>query len=56
MSAVEHVSRMRQLASPLHHKGITVEELRTTKPGYVVYEDDFQIAAMPFNNETFESE
>jgi hypothetical protein len=52
MSADEHVARMRELASLLRHKDVEVEELRTEKPGYVVYEDDFQVTAIPFGAET----
>jgi hypothetical protein len=52
-SATEHVSRMRELVALLEHKAIAVEELRTDRPGYVVYEDDHQVAAMPFKTETF---
>jgi hypothetical protein len=52
MSAKEHVSMMRQLVALLEHKDVKVEELRTDKPGYVVYEDDFQVAAIPFGGET----
>ena len=51
MSAKEHVAGMRELASLLRHKDIQVEELRTERPGYVVYEDDFQVAAIPFGGE-----
>lgn len=47
-SAREHVSRMRGLVSLLQHKDIRVEELRTERPGYILYEDDHQVAAIPF--------
>ena len=40
LSAVEHVSRMRELVAFLEHKDVVVEELRTERPGYVVYEDE----------------
>lgn len=53
MSATEHVSRMRQLVTLLEHKDMPVEELRTEKPGYIVYEDEHQVAALPFSRETF---
>jgi hypothetical protein len=53
LSATEHVSRMRELVALLEHKDITVEEFRTDKAGYVVYEDEHQVAAIPFPNETF---
>ncbi|HKN64830.1 MAG TPA: hypothetical protein VJW73_01050 [Gemmatimonadaceae bacterium] len=53
MTAGEHLRNMRQLVTLLEHKGVLVEELRTDKPGYVVYEDAHQVAAIPFPNETF---
>lgn len=53
MSAADHVSHMRDLVTLLEHKDLPVEELRTDKPGYIVYEDDHQVAAIPFSSETF---
>jgi hypothetical protein len=53
LSATEHVSRMRELVALLEHKDIAVEEFRTDKPGYIVYDDAHQVAAIPFTNETF---
>jgi|SRR3954449_8656437 hypothetical protein len=52
MTANEHLRNLRQLVALLEHKGVPVEELRTEKPGYVVYEDAHQVAAIPFPNET----
>ena len=52
-SAAEHVSRMRELVALLEYKSIPVRELRTERPGYVVYEDEHQVAAIPFERETF---
>lgn len=52
MSAKAHVRQMRQLMVLLEHKGIPVQELRTEKPGYILYEDRHQVAAIPFPNET----
>lgn len=52
-SAVKHVSRMRELVALLRHKDIHVDEFTTERPGYVVYEDDHQVAAVPFPRETF---
>ena len=52
MTADEHLRNLRQLVALLEHKGVPVEELRTEKPGYVVYEDAHQVAAIPFPNET----
>lgn len=53
LSSVEHVSRLHSLAAILEYKGIPVQILRTHKPGYIVYEDDHQVTAMPFARETF---
>ena len=52
MSAKVHVSAMRELVTLLRHKDVAVEELQTDRPGYVVYEDAFQVAAIPFERET----
>jgi hypothetical protein len=52
-SAVDHVTCMRELVALLEHKAIVVTELRTERPGYVVYEDEHQVVAMPFERETF---
>jgi hypothetical protein len=30
--------------------GITVELIRTTQPGYVTYEDELQVTAIPFTD------
>lgn len=49
-SATEHVSRMRELVILLQHKDIHVDELRTETPGYIVYEDEAQVATIPFHN------
>jgi hypothetical protein len=47
-SAVEHVRRMHALAALLHARDIPVDILRTDRPGYIVYEDEFQVTAEPF--------
>ena len=51
VSAAGHLRRMRELASLLEHKDIPVQELRTDRPGYIVYEDEHQVAAVPFTGE-----
>lgn len=48
--AVEHITKMRELAAILTMHGYAVEMLRTARPGYVVYEDEHQIAAEPFSD------
>jgi hypothetical protein len=47
-TAVAHIAKMHRLARILEAHGLPVEELRTERPGYVVYEDAFQVAAEPF--------
>lgn len=49
-SARDHVQRMHRLAQILHDHGHHVEMVRSTNPGYLVYEDDHQIVAEPFND------
>ena len=39
---------MYTLVAILNTHGVHTEMLRTEKPGYVVYEDPFQVAAEPF--------
>lgn len=53
LDAGEHVSRMRELVALLAYKDVVVEERRTDRPGYIVYEDECQVAAEPFPQETF---
>jgi phosphoglycolate phosphatase-like HAD superfamily hydrolase len=52
-SAQEHVTRMRELAALLEHRDVVVQELQTDRPGYVVYEDEHQVIAVPFSSDTF---
>jgi hypothetical protein len=47
-TATEHISRMRAFAAILELHDIVVEVIKTERPGYVFYEDDFQVAAYPF--------
>ena len=47
-SAVEHIAKMRSLIAILDTHGLQVEMLRTSRPGYIIYEDEFQVVAEPF--------
>jgi hypothetical protein len=47
-SAHEHLSRWRRLAALVEAGGLGIDELRTRRPGYVVYEDEQQVVALPF--------
>jgi len=55
-TATEHIARMRALAELLEHKDMTVATFESAKPGYVLYEDEHQVAAIPFARETFRSD
>lgn len=51
-TAVEHLAKMHALSQILNAHGIIVEVLRTNRPGYIVYEDQLQVAAEPFKETT----
>jgi hypothetical protein len=48
-TATKHIAKMRAIAEILQRHGIEVEMLCTHRPGYVVYEDRFQVVAEPFS-------
>jgi len=48
--AAEHISRMRQIAAILEAHDRQVEMIRSDRLGYVVYEDEHQVAAEPFRD------
>ena len=47
-SAAEHIGRVREIVELLDERGVQVEMLWTSRPGYIVYEDEFQVIAEPF--------
>jgi hypothetical protein len=49
-SAGEHVRRMYELVALLQHHGVATQVSRAEHPGYIVYEDDHQIAVVPFRD------
>jgi hypothetical protein len=48
--AHECIQRAMRIASLLESNGIPTAMLRTERPGYIVYEDDLQVAAVPFRD------
>jgi hypothetical protein len=48
VTAHEHLSRLRRLAMLVETTGMAVDEIRTNRPGYVVYQDAHQVVALPF--------
>ena len=49
-TAISHISKMRELVAILEAHDIAVEMLQTERPGYVVYEDTYQIVAEAFSD------
>jgi hypothetical protein len=47
-SAHEHIRRMREIVAILDNHDIPTQMLKTKRPGYIVYEDDFQVVAVSF--------
>ena len=47
-TARDHVRRMRELCRILNENGIATEMITSARPGYVVFEDEHQVAAVPF--------
>ena len=50
-SATSHIARAREVCALLAQHDIASRMLTTERPGYIVYEDDFQVAAEPFRAE-----
>ena len=49
-SAKEYISRARELCELFEKHGIAVEMVKTDRPGYIVYESDYQVVAEPYND------
>ncbi len=50
--STEHISRIWEMIHILERNGIYVKKFRTDKPGYVIYEDEWQLVAEPFRKGT----
>jgi hypothetical protein len=51
-AATRHISRIWEMVHILERNGIYVKQVRTDKPGYVIYEDEWQLVAEPFRKGT----
>ena len=49
-TAIEHIAKMRECQEVLERYGLTVQMVRAKRLGYVLYEDEFQVAAYPFSD------
>jgi len=52
--ATEHIRRIWEMVQILERNGIYVKKIKTDKPGYVVYEDEWQLVAEPFRKGTLQ--
>jgi hypothetical protein len=50
--ATEHIARIWEMVRILERNGIYIKKIRTEKPGYVIYEDEWQLVAEPFRKGT----
>ncbi|WP_024520216.1 hypothetical protein [Bradyrhizobium sp. Tv2a-2] len=49
-TATNHIAKMRELAEMLERYGVPVEMIKAKRLGYILYEDEFQVAAYPFSD------
>jgi len=52
-TALEHITNARKILDIIKRYGAKSEMLTTAKPGVIVFEDDFQITAIPFRDKDF---
>jgi hypothetical protein len=50
--SMEHISRIWEIVHILERNGVYVKKIRTDRPGYVIYQDVWQIVAEPFRQGT----
>ena len=49
-TAREFLDKVRELTALLARHGLPTQTLQTQRPGYVVYEDEYQVVAVPFRD------
>ncbi len=47
-SSTAHIAQIWKMVDILERNGVYVKKIRTSRPGYVVYEDELQIVAEPY--------
>jgi hypothetical protein len=52
-TATEHISKLREVVSILSQHDVHTELIQTDRPGYIVYEDNYQIVSEPFSDADF---
>jgi hypothetical protein len=51
-ASTEHISKIWEMIDILERNGIYVKKIRTNRPGYIIYEDEWQLVAEPFRQGT----
>lgn len=49
-TAAEHLVKAHEMAALLSENGYPIDILKSSNPGYVTYEDDYQVVAEPFSD------
>ena len=49
-SAIDHIAKMREYVEILKAHDAQVKQLVTERPGKILYEDEYQIAAVPYKD------
>jgi hypothetical protein len=49
-TASSHIEKMSEFQNILERYGYVVEQIKASRIGYILYEDEFQAAAYPFND------
>lgn len=52
-SASEHIGKIREMVALLKRYDVPVRMIKSARSGYIVYEDEFQVVAVPFADSTF---
>lgn len=50
-SSKEHIKKIYEIREVLYKYGIIVEVVTAKNPGYIIYEDDHQVSAIPFKSD-----
>lgn len=50
-SAKDHIKKIYEINGLLLKYGVVVEVVTSKNPGYIVYEDDYQVSAVPFKSD-----
>ena len=48
-NAYECINNLREIVSILDNHDLPIRMIKSSKPGYIVYEDEYQIAAVPYH-------